>query len=116
MLPAPAQGCLGIEIKKTNKETKQMIQILHHEKSAVEVIAERSFLEAMGGGCRAPLGALGLVKGDDIILEGVFNNYDQNTLWRVEITGKKQSPLRLGKQAASKLKKTVGVHNNEGKK
>ena len=73
MLPAPAQGCLGVEVKKTNKSVIKMVKTLHDDKSATEVIAERAFLMAMGGGCRAPLGALGVVRDQKLFLKGVFN-------------------------------------------
>ena len=58
MLPAPAQGALGIQIRKNDVKIKSIVKKLNSAKTAVEVTAEREFLHAMGGGCRVPIGAL----------------------------------------------------------
>ena len=107
MLPAPAQGCLGIEIKKTNKRVKQIVKTLHHDKSAIEITAEREFLMSMGGGCRSPLGALGVIRGQKLYLEGAFNDPVLSLTCRVKVESSKHFPNRAGKQAAAEIKKMI---------
>jgi len=57
MLPAPAQGALGIEIRKGDERTLEIVSVLHDELTGAQVSAERAFLQAMGGGCLAPIAA-----------------------------------------------------------
>lgn len=57
IMPAPGQGALGIEIREADKATRQAVQALHDEPSAVAVTAERALLAALGGGCQAPIAA-----------------------------------------------------------
>lgn len=61
MLPAPGQGALGIECRATDARAKKILKIIHQADVAACVNAERSLLEALGGGCHMPLGALGSI-------------------------------------------------------
>lgn len=58
MLPAIGQGCLGIEFRSSDDETREILSSLHHEDTAVCVNCERAFLEKLEGGCQVPIGAL----------------------------------------------------------
>ncbi len=58
MLPAIGQGCLGIEFRSSDEETREILSSLHHEDTAVCVNCERAFLERLEGGCQVPIGAL----------------------------------------------------------
>jgi hydroxymethylbilane synthase len=57
MVPAPGQGCLGIQVRAGNTETAGLIRRLDHEPSRVAFEAERRLVALMGGGCALPLGA-----------------------------------------------------------
>ncbi len=57
VMPAPGQGALGIEIREDDKATRKALEPLHDAESAAAVIAERSLLAALGGGCQAPVAA-----------------------------------------------------------
>ena len=58
MLPAPAQGAIGIEIRKDDKQAAKAIAPLNHEKTDIAITAERAFLRALDGSCRTPIAAL----------------------------------------------------------
>jgi hydroxymethylbilane synthase len=62
MLPAPGQGALGIECRKSDRVTLRVLKSLHQADVAACVDAERALLEALGGGCHLPLGALGQIE------------------------------------------------------
>ncbi|MCL1847502.1 MAG: hydroxymethylbilane synthase [Coriobacteriia bacterium] len=60
-LPAPGQGVIAIEIATDRADSatiQALIADLNHQPSELEARAERSFLQALGGGCQVPLGAL----------------------------------------------------------
>ncbi len=67
-LPAPGQGALAIEVRADDPVARPLVARLDdpHTRAAVET--ERAFLRASGGGCRAPLGALATVVGEEIVI------------------------------------------------
>ncbi|HLZ94911.1 MAG TPA: hydroxymethylbilane synthase [Candidatus Dormibacteraeota bacterium] len=62
MPPAPGQGALAVQIRRDDDETAALIAPLDDPGIRTAVVAERALLKAMGGGCRAPVGAV--VKAD----------------------------------------------------
>ena len=57
IMPAPGQGALGVEIRSQDETTRAALRPLHDAASATAVLAERSLLAALGGGCQAPVAA-----------------------------------------------------------
>jgi len=68
-LPAPGQGALAVEIRQDRRELAQQLQAINDDPSHHEVRAERSFLRAMGGSCRVPVGALAHAGEREVTLE-----------------------------------------------
>jgi hydroxymethylbilane synthase len=58
MLPAVAQGAIGIEIRADDMDTRDLLAPLNHEASAACVLAERAFLAVLEGSCKTPIAAL----------------------------------------------------------
>jgi len=56
IIPAPAQGVLGIQIREADTELFDLLQALHHPDVAEEIGVERRVLRLFGGGCHMPLG------------------------------------------------------------
>jgi hydroxymethylbilane synthase len=57
MLPEPGQGALGIQCRDSDDESKKVLASLEHDASRQAVVAERTFLAVLGGGCSIPVGA-----------------------------------------------------------
>lgn len=57
VMPAPAQGALGLEIRADDRTTRAALRPLSDAKSEASVAAERTVLAALGGGCQAPVAA-----------------------------------------------------------
>lgn len=70
MLPAPAQGAIGIEIRKDREDLKTIIAPLNDRSAELEITAERAFLRALDGNCRTPIAALARLDGDTLVLKG----------------------------------------------
>jgi len=66
MLPAPAQGAVGIECRASDARTAALLRAIDHSDTHAAVLAERAFTLALGGNCHSPLAALALVEGDEI--------------------------------------------------
>jgi hydroxymethylbilane synthase len=74
MLPAPAQGALAIQVRSNDGALRVALAIVDHEPTRVAADAERALLRRIGGGCLAPLGALGEVVGDALRLRAAFED------------------------------------------
>ncbi|MCS3901111.1 hydroxymethylbilane synthase [Methanococcus voltae] len=68
MLPAPAQGAIGIATRKADEEINEIVELLDDKKTHLEVLAERNALKEYGGGCQAPFGALAVYDEEENVL------------------------------------------------
>ena len=57
MLPAPGQGALAVQCRADDAATRELLAAIDDQASRVAVTAERAFLDALGGGCSAPVAA-----------------------------------------------------------
>ncbi len=99
MLPAPAQGALGIQTRTEGEVLSLLLPIEdHNARRATQ--AERAFLYSLGGGCTLPVGAYGVVdeRTDEIQLEGVVAAVDGTSVIRIQ--GRGMDPDRVGKETA----------------
>lgn len=98
-VPAAGQGALAVETRQD--EWFKWVQPLNHTETEQEIIAERAFLKAIGGGCRMPVGAWGKVEGDTLTLWGLVGL--DNRICRGTIRGKKWEGEDLGEKLARRL-------------
>ena len=103
ILPAVGQGALGIEIQEDNKVVEEIIKSLHHDETYKAVIAERSLLRALEGGCQVPIGAFAEVKSSGLYLDAVVGALDGSITYRKKLRGRKNDPEKLGKALAKDL-------------
>ncbi|MDV3258095.1 MAG: hydroxymethylbilane synthase [Sphingomonas sp.] len=66
MLPAPAQGAIGMECRSDDAETLSLLEAIDHRPTHQAVLAERAFCRALGGTCHSPVAALAMVEGSEI--------------------------------------------------
>jgi hydroxymethylbilane synthase len=76
---------------------------LNHRPTWQSITAERAFLSALGGGCRAPIAALGTVNGISLKLEGMVADVRGKKILRSSEEGSTTSPEELGISLAQKL-------------
>lgn len=70
MLPAPAQGAIGIEIRKDDMRVRDAVEPLNHHDTLLAITAERAFLRALDGSCRTPIAALATLHESDMSFRG----------------------------------------------
>ena len=58
MLPAPAQGAIGIEVRRDDESANAIVGAIDHAPTSSAVMAERALLLALGGSCHSPIAAL----------------------------------------------------------
>jgi hydroxymethylbilane synthase len=57
-LPAPGQGIVAIEARETDAEIRSIVARVHDDEAGAALEAERAVVDALGGGCQTPIGAL----------------------------------------------------------
>lgn len=108
MLPAVGQGALAIEIRQDDAELAALLAQLHNPDCAVCVDAERALLQAMGGGCQVPIGALAEMDGETLTLTACVCSADGKTVHRLQVQGTKADAVKLGQAAAEQFKALGG--------
>ena len=103
MLPAPGQGAMAIEIRDGDGEVVDLLRPHHHEPTAAAVTAERAFLRGLGGGCQAPIAAVGVVEGSRLFLHGLVAGPDGRPLLRDRREGSLSEAEALGLALAESL-------------
>jgi hydroxymethylbilane synthase len=102
-LPAVGQGALGIEIKANDHEISSLIKPLIHQKTQIEVNAERALNTSLQGGCSVAIGAFATSEDSKLTLSGMVGNVDSGEIIRIQETGETSKPIDLGIRAAKKL-------------
>lgn len=70
MLPAVAQGAIGIERRMDDMRVAEMLSAIHHTKTGQRLAAERAFLAALDGSCETPIAGLAELDGNTLRLRG----------------------------------------------
>lgn len=102
-LPAVGQGALVIEIRLNDEEIASIVSPLNHLPTWQSIRAERAFLRALGGGCRAPIAALGTVNGNSLVLEGMVANISVKKIIRSSVAGSATASEELGARLAQQI-------------
>jgi hydroxymethylbilane synthase len=76
MLPAPAQGAIGIECRSDDAKTSALIAAIDDAATHAAVLAERAFTRALGGTCHSPVAALARIEGGEIAFSGEIFSAD----------------------------------------
>lgn len=102
-VPAPGQGAVAIQARADDMETLRLVSDLDDKSTRGAVTAERSFLEALGGGCDTPVGAYGYMEGDLLTLTVYLASGDGAMALRAKVEGKASNPYQVGVDAYWKL-------------
>jgi hydroxymethylbilane synthase len=106
MLPAVAQGAIGIACRTGDEEQLKFLAALNHEETRIGVECERSFLAALDGSCRTPIAAHAYKNGDKVEFRGLIASLDGKDILETSSTGpwSFQDALAVGKAAGEELK------------
>jgi hydroxymethylbilane synthase len=102
-MPAVGQGALALETRSDDLATRGTVGPLDHLASHQAVLAERTMLAALQGGCRAPIAAWGRVENNRLKLTGRVLSHDG--AHRIDATLATLNPeaVQLGLQVAEEL-------------
>ncbi len=100
MLPAPGQGAIAVQCRADDSSILSKLAYLNHFPTQQAVLAERTFLAELGGGCSVPVGALGQIAGDRLTLHGVVTSLDGQQVIRVKQHGAVKEAHIIGQELA----------------
>ena len=108
MLPAVAQGALGIECREAHADVRALLAPLVSARATAELAAERGLLAELDGSCRTPIAALARITGDRLDLDGLLFLPDGSAHWAVRREGLVTDAARIGQEAGAELKRLAG--------
>lgn len=103
MLPAIAQGVVGVECRADDRQLHDWLAALHDERSALRLRAERAFNARLGGACQVPVAGHATASGERLRLVGLVGSPDGSQIVRGEIEGPADEAAQLGLSLAERL-------------
>lgn len=104
MLPAVAQGAIGIVCREADAETRALLAPLDHAETHCAVDAERAFLAVLDGSCRTPIAGLAEIHGDRMRFRGLILSPDGREAHAIDTEGCAAEAAALGRDAGETLR------------
>ena len=99
MLPAVAQGAIGVERRSADDRIAAMLARVHHGETGLRLAAERSFLARLDGSCETPIAGLAVIEGDQLWLRGEILRPDGTA----SVSGERWGPVAQGAEIGRAL-------------
>lgn len=108
MLPAIAQGAIGIERRGDDQRIAAMLEPIHDVVTGQRLAAERAFLAALDGSCETPIGGLADLDGGALRLRGEILRVDGSEVIADDQTVSIADGAALGREMAAKMLEAAG--------
>jgi len=108
MLPAVAQGAIGIESRIDDPRIDSRLEALNDDDTWTRVTAERAFLAALDGSCRTPIAALAELVDGEMLFHGEILTPDGETCHTAMRRGSASDAFVIGDDAGRDLKAVAG--------
>ena len=102
-VPAPGQGIVAVEIRSDDARTRAALQSAGDRAAAVALLAERTVVNALGGGCQLPLGAIAMHETGGLTVHGIVATPDGTRSIRRSVQGSAEDAVGLGERLAREL-------------
>ena len=101
--PAVGQGAIALQGREDDSALVSLLEPLDHAETHSAVKAERVFLMTLGGGCKMPMGAYGVLDGERLQVAGMVSSLDGTQCYRADIEGPATNAASLGRQLAQRI-------------
>lgn len=109
MLPAVAQGAIGVEAREGNAEVKTLLAAIHDAETGIRIAAERAFLAKLDGSCRTPIAGLAeFTNGGRLAFRGMILTPDGRERHETRREGLPADAAAMGEDAAAELLAQAG--------
>jgi hydroxymethylbilane synthase len=102
-MPAVGQGALGVQCRAADAETSAALEKLDDPETRTAIIAERTLLSVLQGGCQVPLGAWARIDRGELILEACVCSIDGLQYVKQRVTAPPDQARELGQRMAQLL-------------
>lgn len=109
MLPAVAQGAIGIERCANDPRTAEMLAAIHDRDTGIRLAAERAFLAGLDGSCETPIAGLAEIDGPTLRLRGEILRPDGSEVLSEDRSAPIAEAAKLGADMARDLRARAGV-------
>ena len=103
MLPAVAQGAIGIERRADDTRAQSMLEAIHDGPTGQRLAAERAFLATLDGSCETPIAGLAELDGGTIRLRGEILRPDGSESLKDDASAPVDDGAALGAEMATRL-------------
>ena len=108
MIPAPAQGIVGLQLRSEDNELMNRIKSIMHETTVQQSDAERNFLKEVNGSCHLPMGAY-LDVGDKVMMHGLFGDESCSIVRQMIMMCSLENAVEVSTLIAKKLSEEVAL-------
>ena len=108
MLPAIAQGAIGIEWREEDRQISDILQKIPHEETGQRLNTERAFLAELDGSCQTPIAGLAIIEGSSLKFTGQVLRTDGSESISETAFGDIEDGPRLGREMAQKILSQAG--------
>jgi hydroxymethylbilane synthase len=112
--PAPGQGAIAVQVRGDDERMLAVAAAIDDRRTRLAVEAERAFLSLSGGGCRAPIGALATIAGDELDLLGGYASPDGARTTIARRHGPVASREDLARELALELDVAARIRTSSG--
>ncbi|GAX17574.1 hydroxymethylbilane synthase [Fistulifera solaris] len=109
MLPAVAQGAIGIQCRDNDERSLKYIAALNHAETKACVDCERAFLEALDGNCKTPIAGQAKIIDGKIQFRGLIAMPDGSLKYETSAEGEVADAKQIGLKAGQELKERAGA-------
>eukprot|EP00188_Purpureofilum_apyrenoidigerum_P004534 Plantae.Rhodophyta-Purpureofilum_apyrenoidigerum.ctg5183.p2 GENE.Plantae.Rhodophyta-Purpureofilum_apyrenoidigerum.ctg5183~~Plantae.Rhodophyta-Purpureofilum_apyrenoidigerum.ctg5183.p2 ORF type:complete len:345 (+),score=90.47 Plantae.Rhodophyta-Purpureofilum_apyrenoidigerum.ctg5183:209-1243(+) len=108
MLPAVAQGAIGITTRKGDEKMLKLLEPLNHTETKTCVDCERAFLQKLDGSCRTPIAGQARIVDGKLKFRGLVAKPDGSSILETEREGNVSDAIEIGLDAGEELRKQMG--------
>ncbi|QHI95384.1 hydroxymethylbilane synthase [Aristophania vespae] len=110
MVPASGQGIVGVTIRESNVELRELLSAIEDPEARAVATAERALLAELDGSCRTPIGGYAQLKNNELHMIGLIASEDGSFLLRRETKGALHEAAELGRELAIELRRDTPSH------
>ena len=110
MLPAVAQGAIGIERRHDDARAAELLAAIDHNATATRLAAERAYLSKLDGSCQTPIAGLAELDGGSLRFRGEIFRTDGSEALSDEQSGAIEDAAEIGRAVAAGLLARAGAH------
>jgi hydroxymethylbilane synthase len=107
--PSVGQGAITVAIREGDERMERLVAAIDHAPTSIALAAERAFLAALDGSCRAPIAGHARIDGSRLVLYGLVIAPDGTGAVETTREGAITDAVALGRDAGEELRARAPV-------